>query len=91
MLLEGTPSDVNLTALREALAAVPGVADVHDLHVWSLTSGVDAMSEHAVLATGASHDEVLAAVRQHVTSNFKITHVTVQVESEGCAEWETHL
>ena len=91
VLLEGTPSDVNLTALREAVARVPGVADVHDLHVWSLTSGVNAMSVHAVLASGVTHDAVLSAVRQHVTSNFKISHVTVQVESEGCAEWETHL
>ena len=91
VLLEGTPSDVNPEALREALAAVPGVADVHDLHVWSLTSGVNAMSAHAVLAGGAVHDEVLAAARRHVTSNFKISHVTLQVESVGCAERETHL
>ncbi|HEX7318518.1 MAG TPA: cation diffusion facilitator family transporter [Pyrinomonadaceae bacterium] len=91
VLLEGTPSDVNLTALREAIATVPGVAGVHDLHVWSLTSGVNAMSVHAVLAGGALHDEVLAAVQRYVTANFKISHVTVQVESEGCAAWETHL
>lgn len=91
VLLEGTPSDVNIASVRKGVEGVPGVADVHDLHVWSLTSGVNAMSVHAVLAAGAKHDEVLAAVRRHVTSNFKISHVTVQVESEGCAQWETHL
>lgn len=91
VLLEGTPSDVNITAVRKGIESVAGVAGVHDLHVWSLTSGVNAMSVHAVLADGATHDDVLAAVQRHVTSNFKISHVTVQVESEGCAQWETHL
>jgi cobalt-zinc-cadmium efflux system protein len=91
VLLEGTPSDVNLATLREAIATVPGVAAVHDLHVWCLTSGVNAMSVHTVLADHALHDEVLAAVQKRVTHDFKIAHATVQVECEGCAAFETHL
>lgn len=91
VLLEGTPADVNLAALREAIGKVQGVAGVHDLHAWSLTSGVNALSVHAVLDDGAKHDEVLAAVRECVTHNFKIAHATIQVESKGCAENETHL
>ena len=91
VLLEGTPSDVNLTALREALGTVAGVADVHDLHVWSLTSGVNAMSVHVVLADGASHEAVLVAVRKRVTTDFKIAHATAQVESKVCADSEAHL
>ncbi len=88
VLLEGTPSDVNLAALRDAIT---GVAGVHDLHVWSLTSGVNAMSVHAVLGDHGLHDEVLAAVQRRVTSEFKIAHATVQVECKGCAAYETHL
>ncbi len=91
VLLEGTPSDVNVASLRESIAGVHGVASVHDLHVWSLTSGVNAMSVHAVLANHALHDEVLAAVQKKVTSEFKISHATVQVECQGCAAYETHL
>jgi len=91
VLLEGTPTDVNLAALREAIGSVTGVASVHDLHVWSLTSGVNAMSVHAVLADHALHDEVLASVQRKVTSEFKIAHATVQVECQGCAAYETHL
>jgi cobalt-zinc-cadmium efflux system protein len=91
VLPEGAPSDVSLTALREADGRAPGVAGVHGLNVWSLTSGVNAMSAHAVPSSGATHDAVLSAVRQNVTSNFKITHVTAQVESGGCAGWETNL
>jgi cobalt-zinc-cadmium efflux system protein len=91
VLLEGTPADVNLASLREAIVNVAGVASVHDLHVWSLTSGVNAMSVHAVLADHALHDEVLAAVQKRVTHDFKIAHATVQVECQGCAAYETHL
>jgi cobalt-zinc-cadmium efflux system protein len=59
MLLEGTPTDVNLATLREAIVGVHGVAEVHDLDVWSVTSGVNAMSVHTVLADHGLHDEVL--------------------------------
>jgi cobalt-zinc-cadmium efflux system protein len=91
VLLEGTPTEVNLATLRDAIKEVAGVADVHDLHVWSLTSGVNAMSVHAVLADHSLHDEVLAAIQKCVTSDFKIAHATVQVECKGCAAYETHL
>jgi len=91
VLLEGTPTDVNLATLREAIGSVNGVAEVHDLHVWSLTSGVNAMSVHTVLADHGLHDEVLAAVQKKVTSEFKIAHATIQVECQGCAAYETHL
>ena len=91
VLLEGTPSDVNLVSLRDSIAGVQGVASVHDLHVWSLTSGVNAMSVHTVLADHALHDEVLAAVQKRVKHDFKIAHATVQVECQGCSSSETHL
>lgn len=91
VLLEGTPSDVNVASLREAIAAVPGVAAVHDLHVWSLTSGVNAVSAHAVLAAGAAHDDVLRAVQARVTTDFNISHATIQVEPAGHEEREAHL
>lgn len=91
VLLEGTPSTINVASLREAIAGVPGVAAVHDLHVWSLTSGLNAMSAHAVLAEGARYDEVLRAIQARVTTGFEIGHATVQVEPPGHQERETHL
>lgn len=91
VLLEGTPSDINLAAVREAIGSIAGVTGVHDLHVWTLTSGVNALSVHVVLADGALHAGVLAAVQQRVTADFKIAHVTVQVEAPGWEEAETHL
>ena len=91
VLLEGTPADVNVAALREAMEQLPGVAGVHDLHVWSLTSGVNAMSAHVVLAPEALYDQTLRVVHDGVKANFKIAHLTVQVEPQGWEGHETHL
>lgn len=91
VLIEGTPADVDITKLRENLEKVEGVAGVHDLHVWSLTSGVNAMSVHAVLTNDDEHDAVMKRVHEFCTKEFKISHVTVQTECKGYAEHETHL
>lgn len=91
VLIEGTPADVNITNLRESLTRIEGVAGVHDLHVWSLTSGVNAMSVHAVLVGGSEHDDVLARVQDHCMREYKIFHVTVQTERAEVAKHETHL
>jgi len=86
VLLEGTPGEVDLAALRSAMEGVPGVKTVHDLHVWTLTSGVHALSAHAVLQEGAAHGVVLSALRMRVTGGFPISHVTVQLEDRCCGE-----
>jgi cobalt-zinc-cadmium efflux system protein len=91
VLLEGTPAEVNIAALRHEISGVPGVAGVHDLHVWSLTSGMNAMSAHVVLSDGASFDAVVAAVRERARETFKIDHVTLQPEACECADADAHL
>jgi cobalt-zinc-cadmium efflux system protein len=91
VLLEGTPASVNLEAVRAAIAATPGVESVHDLHDWTLTTGVNALSAHAVLCAGAGHAEVLDLVRRCVKSDFKIAHVTLQVEDAGCGDAANHV
>jgi cobalt-zinc-cadmium efflux system protein len=88
VLLEGTPSDVSLAGLRQSLSGIDGVAAVHDLHVWSLASGVNAMSVHVVRSDGASHDDILAAVQSRA-AQFKVQHATVQVET-ACASEDAH-
>lgn len=91
VLIEGTPADVDLPKLRADLEKIEGVVGVHDLHVWSLTSGVNAMSCHAVITGDDQHDAVLTRVHEFVTKNSNISHVTVQTECRGFAEHETHL
>jgi cobalt-zinc-cadmium efflux system protein len=86
VLLEGTPPEVDLAALRAAMEGVPGVKAVHDLHVWTLTSGIHALSAHAVLQEGAAHGTVLGTLRQRVVDGFPISHVTVQLEERCCGE-----
>ena len=91
VLLEGTPSDVNMAKVRSALSDIGGVAEIHDLHVWSITSGMNALSVHAVLADGAGHDEVLKKIHDTCLSKFEIVHVTAQVERDEFACHEAHF
>jgi cobalt-zinc-cadmium efflux system protein len=91
VLLEGTPRDVDIAAVRAAMETVEGVKTVHDLHIWTLTSGVHALSAHAILQEGAAHGEVLASLRHRVTHGFPINHVTVQLEERCCGEHEHDL
>ncbi|EFK37899.1 Cadmium, cobalt and zinc/H(+)-K(+) antiporter [Chryseobacterium gleum] len=91
VLLEGTPKDVDIHELRESLEKTPGVKDVHDLHVWSLTSSVNAMSVHVVKENGYSQNQLLKILKDTTVNNFKISHTTFQIEEEGYEENEVHL
>ena len=91
ILLEGTPAVVNLAAIREAVGEIPGVREMHDLHVWTLTSGMNAMSAHVVVAEPAVHGEVLTVVHDVITTRFPIAHLTIQVEGVEWGGCEAHL
>ena len=91
VLLEGTPSDVDLAGVRETLASAPGVLGVHDLHVWSLTSSHNALSVHVIAAEGAAYADVLTAIQERATGQLGMKHVTVQIEPPGWERSETHL
>jgi cobalt-zinc-cadmium efflux system protein len=86
VLLEGTPREVDLALLRSTMEGVSGVKTIHDLHVWTLTSGVHALSAHAILQEGATPGQVLGDLRSRVTAGFPISHVTVQLEEHCCGE-----
>jgi cobalt-zinc-cadmium efflux system protein len=81
VLLEGTPAQLNIVSLQHELRRVEGVESVHDLHVWTLTSGVLAMSCHVVISNGQlSRNQVLAQVNGLARERFRIDHTTVQIE-----------
>jgi len=88
ILLEGTPAGFDFTGLEAALRATPGVTDVHDLHVWTITSGVDAMSGHLVVADGTDEQLVLATVRDRLHESFGIDHTTIQIETATTRQGE---
>jgi cation diffusion facilitator family transporter len=79
VLLESTPSHISLGSVRARLEAIEGVASVHDLHVWTVTSGMVAMSGHAIVPQLATHPEVLEAIRAEL-AQLGIAHVTIQLE-----------
>jgi cobalt-zinc-cadmium efflux system protein len=81
VLLEAAPAHIPLAAVHDRLASVPGVSSVHDLHVWTVTSGVVAMSGHLVVRNPADHQRVLEQVQGRM-GEFGIGHVTVQVERD---------
>jgi len=81
ILLEGTPSHINIRAVIEAMHEVEGVSSVHDLHVWSISSGNEALSAHVTIEPGASHRAALEALQERLRSGFNIGHLTIQVET----------
>ena len=90
ILLESTPASVPLGSVRAQLAAIPGIESVHDLHVWSVTSNVVAMSVHAIVRDPERHQHVLEHVHDAMQL-FGISHVTVQLERREMYERESHL
>lgn len=80
ILLEGAPAHLDIDEIRAALKEIPGVTDVHDLHLWSLTQGKDSMSGHLVLEAGRDHADALLAGKKIMADRFGITHVTLQIE-----------
>ena len=82
VLLEATPRDVDMHGIEQAIRQVSGVQSVHDLHVWTITSGFVAMSAH-VEASGRRSAEVLHDLRRLLRDRFGIEHATLQVEVEA--------
>ena len=81
-LMEGVPPGVSLQEVGEALAAVPGVASVHDLHVWMLSGERLSLSAHVVVADLARWEDTLAALQRVAEARFRIDHVTLQPEPQ---------
>jgi len=88
VLLEATPRHVDTDAVRAALLALPGVVGVHDLHVWTLTTGMYALSCHVVVDCDSFACPTLDTIRRLLHDHFDIPHLTVQLETEELAEEE---
>lgn len=84
ILLEGTPAHVDPADVEAALLRIEGIQNVHDLHLWTLTSGADSLSAHVVLDREPSDDRIAHLVHARMSERYGIDHVTVQVESPNC-------
>lgn len=87
VLLEAVPAHVDLAAVRQLMSRIPGVVAVHDLHVWTISSDIYALSAHLVVLDPmvCNNDEILSSVKHELFDQFGIDHTTIQIESETYA------
>ena len=90
ILLESVPKHIDLGAVRRQLELIPGIESVHDLHIWSVTPRMVAMSAHAIVRNASSQQHVLEHVHDAMAL-FGISHITVQIEQSDMTEREAHI
>jgi cobalt-zinc-cadmium efflux system protein len=83
ILVQAAPEGVDLPAVTAALTGIDGVADVHDLHVWTLTSEMDVLTAHLGIVAGVDAQSVLQQARTVLAEQFHLQHATLQVETTG--------
>jgi cobalt-zinc-cadmium efflux system protein len=88
ILMEGTPAGVNPAEVKRSLEAIEGVIDVHDLHIWTITSGLHSLSGHLLIRDGLDSQDILQQAIRLVEERFHIDHVTIQIENSRNAHSE---
>jgi cobalt-zinc-cadmium efflux system protein len=88
VLLEATPKDVNLADVERHIREAPGVVDVHDLHAWTITSGMNVVSAHVVLGEDGKPGDVLDHLGMCLADDFDVKHSTFQLETPEHVRWE---
>ncbi|QDY79954.1 cation diffusion facilitator family transporter [Streptomyces qinzhouensis] len=95
VLLEAAPKDVDMAEVRRHILELPGVEDVHDLHAWTITSGMPVLSAHVVVAQevldAVGHERMLHDLQGCLGDHFDVEHCTFQLEPVGHAEHEARL
>jgi cobalt-zinc-cadmium efflux system protein len=91
VLLEGTPAHINLAAVEEVILETEGVEDVHDLHVWTITSGREALSAHVIHVEAISQAELLKELRTKLSDRFGLDHLTIQMETSDFEDETFHF
>ena len=86
ILLESVPAHVKVAEVSSAVKAVPGIEDMHDIHIWTITSGIYALSAHVAIADQmvSQSCDVITKVNEVLAAKFSITHTTLQLECESC-------
>ncbi len=85
ILMEGAPAHIKREEVVAALSGINGVCDVHELHIWTLTTGVESLSAHILVKKGADNDAILQQAHRIMSEKFAIRHSTIQVESARLA------
>jgi cobalt-zinc-cadmium efflux system protein len=88
VLMQAVPKGIRLEEVRRTILAVEGVSEVHDLHVWAVTSDIFTLSAHAVVESGGDLHQVLNGIEDTLKERFNIEHTTIQLETESREEKE---
>lgn len=88
ILLEGVPEGIDLNALKNTMLNTEGVVDIHELHVWAITTGKISLTAHVVIHENRNCEQVILILRDHLASQFGITHTTLQHEYKKCSHVE---
>jgi cobalt-zinc-cadmium efflux system protein len=91
VLLEGTPAHINLAAVEDEILATAGVSAVHDLHVWTITSGREALSAHVIHSDSISQPDLLRELRTKLHDRFGVDHLTIQMETPDFEDETFHF
>jgi cobalt-zinc-cadmium efflux system protein len=91
VLLEGTPAHISLAAVEDAILETDGVSNVHDLHVWTITSGREALSAHVIHAYSISQSSLLKELRTKLHDRFGVDHLTIQMETADFEDEAIHF
>lgn len=86
VLMENAPRGIDVDEVRQAIVALPGVNSTHDLHIWTITSGLDSLSAHVVIDDDQTQSDLLTRLRTMLHDRFGIDHITIQLEPEGFEE-----
>jgi cobalt-zinc-cadmium efflux system protein len=91
VLLEATPAHIHIEEVKRCIQTAPGVVDLHDLHIWTITPGREALSAHIVMEDGACHQTTLELLQDKLRHEFGIDHATLQLETPDFREDEIHF
>lgn len=91
ILMEGTPITINHREVEEKLQSMPGVINVHDLHIWTITSGIDSLSCHLLVQKDTDHQEILHNAIMLLEKHFAISHTTIQIETTDFQHSVNHV
>lgn len=91
ILLEGTPAHINMEAVEAAILETEGVTAVHDLHIWTITSGLEALSAHVRHDESVKQPELLKSLRNRLHEEFGIDHLTIQMETPEFEDENIHF
>jgi cobalt-zinc-cadmium efflux system protein len=91
ILMEGTPLTVDKAKVEEVISKIPGVVSFHDLHIWTISSGLNSLSCHLVIQDSCDHQQVLQKAITEIEKHFHIKHSTIQIETENICQTDCQI